>query len=86
MSTCPHCDGERRVFAFWDGPNVSGSGYVDCSTCKGAGTVTPEHMQRIVDGRKRRDDRVARRVSLAEEARRLGIKPVELSAIERGRT
>lgn len=85
MITCPHCNGDRRVFMFWDGSEHRGSGFVNCSTCKGEGFITDEHMTRIVEGKKRRDDRVERGVSLKEEAERLGINPVELSAIERGR-
>lgn len=85
--TCPHCNGKRRLYAFWDGvrPEDSGSGYVDCSTCKGNGSISQAHMDRITEGERRRNDRVSRGVSLNEEARKFGITPAQLSALERGK-
>jgi hypothetical protein len=87
---CPSCNGAKRLFAFWDGRDkdgkaTSGSGMVNCFTCDGAGEITEEHARRIAAGRARMEARIARRVTLKEEADRLGITPAELSAIESGR-
>lgn len=58
---------------------------MNCSDCDGFGKITEEHMQRITAGRKLRDDRMARDMSLKEEATRLGISVVQLSNLEHGR-
>lgn len=59
--------------------------YVRCFTCGGNGVVSDEMLRRIAIGKKRRDERVARRQTLMDMARELGIGPAELSAIEHGR-
>ncbi len=78
---CPSCDGK--------GYNV---GYacpgfrlvrLDCQVCDG-GNLAAEGDQRLKKGQAMRDDRIARDMSLREEAKRLGISPVELSRIEHG--
>lgn len=60
-----------------------------CDGCAGTGQVpagSQEHARRMrAEGERRRLDRVNRRVHLGEEARRLGITPLELSLMERGR-
>lgn len=85
--TCPHCNGERKVFAFLNnGPDyrTHTSMWIDCRTCLGKGVITREHADRIVAGSSMREQRVQRGESLREAAKRLGISAVELSAIERG--
>jgi hypothetical protein len=79
QSLC-HIDGVR------DGKRFGETRLVPCSTCDGSKEITLEHHERIVIGERRREDRKSRLVTLREEAKRLGISPVELSDIEWGRT
>lgn len=85
--TCPMCDGKKRSLCHvnYGGSRPNEWKMMDCSTCNGAGRVTQEHMQRLEAGRKLRGERVAKSLSLREEAIRLGIKVTELSDMERGR-
>ncbi len=85
MLKCPACGGRKTTIALVDGPTRRGLLEIDCSTCEGVGSITIEHRDRIEAGRKRREERIARGVSLREEARRLGILPSDLSAMESGR-
>lgn len=88
MVICPHCSGERKVFAFMNnGPDyrTHTSGLIDCRTCLGAGKITQEHADRIAAGTSMRTQRVQRGESLRDAAKRLGITATELSAIEHGR-
>lgn len=90
METCPACKGAKEVFVFADGHHEDGTafsrnGLMACLTCKGAGSLTDEHVARIAAGKKLRDERVAQRRSLLEVATERGISPAELSAIEMGR-
>lgn len=87
---CPGCKGEKRVFVFADGHHEDGTpfhnnGYRDCFTCDGSGEITDEHIARIAAGRKLRDERVSKRVSLMDAAHERGISPEDRSAIEMGR-
>lgn len=82
---CPDCDGKKQVFQIACGPSGSRAGWVDCDRCGGTGEITAEQAGRIAAGRARRQERIARDVSLMEEAKRLGMRPSELSAIERGK-
>ncbi len=84
---CPHCNGDKKVFAFLNnGPDyrTHTSTFIDCRTCLGRGVITREHADRIVAGASMREQRVQRRESLRDAAKRLGITAVELNAIERG--
>jgi ribosomal protein S27AE len=56
-----------------------------CPTCDGVGTISAEHAQRIVDGKRLRAERVERGETLLDAATRMGLKASELSAIESGR-
>ena len=88
MQSCPHCDGKGESFAFinrGEDPATHSSGMIECSTCKGSGSITGQHYGLIVSGRKMRDERVAAGVALSEAATRAGISVTQLSAIERGR-
>lgn len=86
---CPRCQGVGANEALVCGRRAAG-GFCDqrrlkCSTCGGRGRVTRELLLRIQEGERLRRDRVARSISLREEAKRLGISPVELSHREQGR-
>lgn len=83
---CPDCKGEKRVFAHVNRGDGGSSGFewINCLRCKGAGEVPDEQAVWMLEGVKLRTERMARGLSLREEAKRLGISPVELSAIERG--
>lgn len=83
---CPDCKGEKRVFAHlnYGGERPGEFKHIDCFRCKGAGEVPDEQAQWIEEGKKRRAERVARDITLRDEARRLGISAADLSAIERG--
>lgn len=83
---CPDCKGKKRVFAHVNrGEKGCDFRHIDCSRCKGFGAIPQEQLAWIEAGRKRRAERVARDVSLMEEAKRLGITSAQLSAIETGR-
>ena len=83
---CANCDGTGKVFGFLKyRDNGCTAGQLPCSQCRGSGELSDEQRSRIEDGRRRRDDRVARGLNLRDEARRLGITPAELSDIEWGR-
>lgn len=85
---CPRCEGKGSMFAFvntGDDFTKHRSGIFNCDQCKGAGSVTKEHYERYLAGKIRRDARLAAGISLRQEAERLGISVVELSAIECGK-
>ena len=83
---CPSCDGRKENFVFVNrGTQPHTQETWPCSTCKGIGSITAEHMARIEAGAVLRAERQSRDMSLREEAARLGIKPSELSARENGR-
>lgn len=81
---CPSCDGSGELMALVDGPKFSGPRQVMCSCCRGVGTISSEHADRIRKGKGMRDTRVSQRRSLREAARERGISAAELSRIERG--
>lgn len=90
MTICPKCRGAKVLPSFVHYTPESGkqSGFDPdhpCSLCQGNGEITEEHAARIVEGDRLREDRVARKVSLRDEAKRLGIEPAKLSALENGR-
>jgi hypothetical protein len=86
MTRCRQCDGHGQFLAFVTRKGGHcGMEHVPCSPCGGSGKLSAEDVTRIEEGRRRRDDRVARGLSLREEARRLGISAVQLSDLERGR-
>jgi hypothetical protein len=88
---CPTCGGMGASFGFWDGTDekgehVGGCGPVVCLTCEGRGHVGQEVLDRIVEGKRRRRERIDRGLSLRDEATRLGISMQELCNLEHGRT
>ena len=55
-----------------------------CEMCDSTGSLTPERQAAIQRGAAVRDDRLARNMTLREEAKRLDINAVKLSKRERG--
>lgn len=91
LLVCPSCNGEKehRGIAFFNtGEDSSGHKQaavaIECQLCAGAGKVTQMVAQRHAVGRKHREDRIALNESLYEAAKRLGVRPAELSACEHG--
>jgi hypothetical protein len=85
--TCPSCSGKKQSLCHINrGDKPHTWEMVDCYTCGGVGSLTPEHADRYAEGRRRTADRRARLMTLRDEAKRLGITPKELSDIEFGRT
>jgi len=84
---CPSCDGNQTTLVHVNtkDPTTHGLRWMACSTCGGVGKVSEDHLRRMGIGRKLREDRRARGLSLMQEAERLGISVVELSNMERGR-
>lgn len=86
--TCPGCNGEKGGPAFVDGyRNGKAFGelrYVACFTCKGEGTITPEHADRIDWGRRVMDARRELEITGTEFANGLGIDRVRYSHLEQG--
>lgn len=87
---CPNCDGEKQQTVFADGHHPDGTRWGDirtvaCNVCRGVGTITSEHQQRIDHGKRLRAERVAKGLTLREAARLEGVTASEISAREFGR-
>lgn len=78
---CPECEGKGfHVALACPGARIV---HLPCRVCDN-GEITQDDLDRIKAGRDKREDRIRRDMSLREEAKRIGISPVELSVIERG--
>lgn len=84
MIPCPRCNGKRETHGIMCGPGGCQTGAMKCFTCKGEGQITEEHAARIPIGKRMSKGRVARRVTVREEAARLGADFAEWSQIEQG--
>lgn len=84
MITCRHCKGRKTYQSFVRVKGKCSFQEIDCFTCKGAGSITEEHSNRIIRGETIRLDRINRKLSLRQEALRLGMKSIELARLERG--
>jgi hypothetical protein len=86
---CSRCAGEGEVRLLVcgtrDGRVFSAWRTHLCLTCGGMGAISDEQWVRQERGRLLREDRIGRRVTLREEASRLGISPQALSKIEWGK-
>ncbi len=82
---CPDCDGTGRTWAMVDWRGGGELREVPCFLCRGRGTFTASEMAQIEHGRKLRDDRKARGLTLRQEANRRGITMEELTDLEHGR-
>ena len=81
---CPVCEGRKAGEAILCGHGHCQIKTVVCEFCRGTGEVEEQRVMAYQEGRRRRNDRVARGVSLRQEAARLGISAMELGRIERG--
>lgn len=81
---CPTCNGTKESLVFYSGKTKHGFGPIACQTCDGEGTISEEKAGWIARGRELRAARVSTGKSVRDEAKRLGIAPVELSRRERG--
>ncbi len=89
MMPCPDCRGSGRTIASHV-RYASGGGACNvpmkCSQCGGTGQIPDAMLDWIARGKAMRDRRVeVERRSLREEAKRRGMSPSELSAMEQGR-
>ena len=80
---CPRCKGEKVIHGFGC-PGFKPIA-IPCPQCDGSGSVISEMAQWIEHGKKLRDERVKRRITLREMAKFKGLSAVELSDIELGR-
>ena len=78
MITCPTCNGEKVIRAVLHDVEIA------CDQCDGTGTVPDEMLTWIERGKEIRAERLARKVTLRDEAKRLGVDVMTISAIERG--
>ena len=82
MKVCPTCEGKNEIFG------IGCPGFkpilITCHTCNGKGEITDVQIERMKDGEKLRQERLKRRMSLRNEAKRLNINVIELSDIEHG--
>ena len=86
---CPGCGGLKEHRGIGCGPSGCKVMSIPCSDCKGVGEMAAADAEALLAGRERgrmlREDRIRRGLSLREESRRLGISPVQLSDMERGK-
>ena len=83
---CPECDGRKRSMAHLNTTSGHRWECVSCLSCDGMGHVRQGELDKWRDGERMRVDRKARKVTLREEAARLGISAKELSDREWGRS
>lgn len=83
---CPRCKGKgHKVVHLCYGPSKGGERKsVACELCDGISCVSPEINERFEIGQRHWTDRRARKVSVADEAARLGITESELYRREWG--
>lgn len=75
--TCWDCKGNGHVRLF--------HGAVECPRCEGLGNVPKVTADWYETGKAIKRDRLARRVKMHDEAKRLGVNPLAYSDIERGK-
>lgn len=82
---CPYCKGKKQVFGHANYGDGRGEyKFIPCLFCHASGEVSDDHAQWIEEGQKRRADRLARGMTIYEEAEKLGITSADLSRIELG--
>lgn len=81
---CPCCDGNGYLLGFVDPPPGPVPPEIKCDLCGGVGTLDEATKQRRKDGRTLRRLRIAHDQSLRQTADALGLRPAEVSEMERG--
>lgn len=84
MAKCPQCEGRGWFDAFAMRATGCSLESLDCPACEGKGEVSEATLARLQKGRRMREDRLARGLSVREEAARLGISLLQLGRLERG--
>lgn len=82
---CPRCTGDGGYYALVTRATGCTEEYLTCLLCKGDGQISAEVVGWLKEGSDHRNARVARDESLRECAKRLGVSPALLSAMETGR-
>lgn len=82
MITCPSCNGNKIIGGF--GCPGFRPINIECDICLGKGTISEKQMLKIKQGRKIREERLSRGMTLRAEAKRLNVDAYELSQIEQG--
>ena len=82
---CPECGGAKSSYAVACGDRGCQTGVRACEFCEGEGQVSSEAGERWRAGKAMRDARVKQGLTQEQEAERLGISPIELNDLERGR-
>lgn len=82
---CPRCTGDGGYHALVHRKDGCSEEYLECFLCHGNGNISPEVAAWLEEGAAHRNARVARYESLLECARRLGVRPSLISAMETGR-
>lgn len=85
MAVCSSCGGKGYNEGFINARLRHYYGQIKCSDCAGTGQVTEEQAERVRASKPIVLDRRARRVSIREEAARLGVDFAEWSRVEHGR-
>ena len=80
--TCRDCNGDGTVRGYGCPGLIPVS--ITCDRCEGSGQMPVGMPEWIKTGKARRDERVARGVSMQDEAATLSIEPADLSDLERG--
>lgn len=82
---CPRCTGDGGYHALVTRAAGCMEEYFQCHLCNGAGCISDEVAEWLRIGAAHRNNRVERDESLRECAKRLGVSPALLSAMETGR-
>lgn len=82
--TCPSCKGKGESMGFVCGTRCDYRA-MKCFTCGGSGAVSQEQIRLMELAELVRKDRIARRLSIREEGKRLNVDFAEWSRIEGGR-
>jgi len=86
MTKCPDCENGVIIafhVTYTDGTGEFGK-KLPCSRCDGRGYIPTHTLEWIEQGKKMREERRSREVTLRQEAKDRGITMLELSQMERG--
>lgn len=84
MNVCPECHGEGRILALGCGKKGPVGLSFDCELCENSGEIDERKSAWREEGRRMKEERIARKVVLRNEAKRRGMDPLTLSRMERG--